>query len=226
MSRPLKETITCPKCGHKGEAVIWSSLNNMLSPDAAAELLFGNLFGYTCPECENTTELCYACLYHDMEKHAMVQYVPDESQAEATVAHLDGFLDGDIPHHEMDECGYRCRIVFEHNRLREKARIFHDGLDDRVIETLKLMVEAVASENAEGMGDTPVYYDSIKDDGSLVFALLADEVMVATIPRPAYDELTPEPVESLDKDYFIDRNWAIANYSTVLGSQKMRLACS
>ena len=60
MSRPLKETITCPKCGHKGEAVIWSSLNNVLSPDAAAELLFGNLFGYTCPECENTTELCYA----------------------------------------------------------------------------------------------------------------------------------------------------------------------
>ena len=134
MSRPLKETITCPKCGHKGEAVIWSSLNNVLSPDAAAELLFGNLFGYTCPECENTTELCYACLYHDMEKHAMVQYVPDESQAEATVAPLDGFLDGDIPHHEMDECGYRYRIVFEHNRLREKARIVHDGLDDRVIE--------------------------------------------------------------------------------------------
>ena len=126
----------------------------------------------------------------------------------------------------MDECGYRYRIVFEHNRLREKARIFHDGLDDRVIETLKLMVETVASENAEGMGDTPVYYDSIKDDGSLVFVLLADEVMVATIPRPAYDELTPEPVESLDRDYFIDRNWAIANYSTMLGSQKMRLACS
>ena len=218
MSRPLRETITCPKCGHKGEAVIWSSLNNMLSPDAANELLFGNLFGYTCPECGNTTELCYACLYHDMEKHAMVQYVPNENQAEATIALLDGFLDGDIPHHEMDECGYRYRIVFDHNRLREKARIFHDGLDDRVIETLKLMVEAMAVENAEDMGSVPIYYDSIKDGGDLVFALLANEVMVATMPRPAYDELAPEPVKGPDREYFIDRNWAMENYSTMLGS--------
>ena len=90
MSRPMREQLTCPKYGHEDEVTIWSSLNNMLSPDAANELLFGNLFGHTCPECGNTTELCHACLYHDMEEHVMVQYVPDESQAEATVAHLDG----------------------------------------------------------------------------------------------------------------------------------------
>lgn len=218
MSRPVRETVVCPKCGHEGEAVIWSSLNNVLSPNEANELLFGNLFGYTCPECGNATELCYACLYHDMEKHAMVQYVPDESQAEATVAHLDGFLDGDIPHCEMDEAGYRYRIVFDHNRLREKARIFHDGLDDRIVETLKLMVEAMASENIGDMGSVPVYYDSIEDDGDLVFALLADEIMVATIPRTAYDELKPEPTNSPDRDYVIDRNWAIENFTATTGS--------
>ena len=216
MSRPMRKRLTYPKCGHEDEVTIWSSLNNMLSPDAANELLFGNLFGHACPECGNTTELCYACLYHDMEEHVMVQYVPDESQAEATVAHLDGFLDEDIPQHEMDEADYRYRIVFNHNRLREKARIFHDGLDDRVIETLKLMVEAMASENVEDMGCVPVYYDSIGDDGNLVFALLADEVMVATIPRTAYDELAPEPVGNPDRDYFIDRSWAIENYSMMV----------
>ena len=215
MSRPMREQLTCPKYGHEDEVTIWSSLNNMLSPDAANELLFGNLFGHTCPECGNTTELCHACLYHDMEEHVMVQYVPDESQAEATVAHLDGFLDGDIPQHEMDEAGYRYRIVSDHNRLREKARIFHDGLDDRMIETLKLMVEAMASENAD-MGGVPVYYDSIGDDGNLVFTLLTDEVMVATIPRTAYDELAPEPVGNPDRDYFIDRSWAIENYSMMV----------
>lgn len=213
MSRPVRERITCPKCGHEDEVTVWSSLNNMLSPDAANELLFGNLFDYTCPECGNTTELCHACPYHDMKKRVMVQYVPDESQTEATVAHLDGFLDGNIPQHEMDEAGYRYRIVFDHNRLQEKARIFHDGLDDRVIETLKLMVEAMASEDVEDMGRVPVYYDSIGDDGNLVFALLADEVMVATIPRAAYDKLAPEPVGNPDRDYFIDRDWAIENCS-------------
>lgn len=67
------------------------------------------------------------------------------------------------------------------------------------------MVEAMASENVEDMGCVPVYYDSIGDDGNLVFALLADEVMVAAIPRTAYDELAPVPVGNPDRDYFIDR---------------------
>lgn len=65
-------------------------------------------------------------------------------------------------------------------------------------------------------GCVPVYYDSIGDDGNLVFALLADEVMVATIPRTAYDRLTPEPVSNPDRDYFIDRDWAIENYSMMV----------
>ena len=78
------------------------------------------------------------------------------------------------------------------------------------------MVEAMASENVEDMGGAPVYYDSIGDDGNLVFALLADEVMVATIPRTANDELAAEPVVNPDRDYFIDRDWAIENYSMMV----------
>lgn len=53
----------------------------------------------------------------------------------------------------MNEAGCRCRIVFDHNRLREKELIFHDDLDDRAIETLKLMVEAMASESAHDRQD-------------------------------------------------------------------------
>lgn len=216
MSRPSREQITCPRCGHSDEVVIWTSLNNVLSPDEANELLYGNLFGYTCPECGNTTELCYACLYHDMEAHAMVQYVPSEDQAEATVAHLDGFLDGDVPHHEMDEIGYRYRIVFDHNRLREKARIFHDGLDDRAVEVLKLMIEAMASDSAEDMGAYPVYYEGTGEDGSLDFAVLGEEIRISTIPRSAYDGLRLLPADGPDRDYFIDRSWAIDNYSRMV----------
>ena len=219
MSKSARETVACPNCGHEGEAMIWSSLNNMINPNEANELLFGNLFGYTCAECGNTTELCYTCLYHDMEKHAMVQYVPDEKQAEATIAHLNNLLDNFIPRHEMDEADYRYRIVFDHNRLREKAIIFRNDLDDRAIETLKLMVEAMACEGADDMGDVPVYYDGIEDDGNLSFVILADEPMVAKIPHSAYDELKPQPAEGLDRDYFIDRNWAIENYLTMIERQ-------
>ena len=81
------------------------------------------------------------------------------------------------------------------------------------------MMEAMASENVEDMGCVPVYYDGIGDDGNLVFALLADEVMVATIPRTAYDELAPAPVGNPDRDYFIDWGWAIENCSMMVKHQ-------
>ncbi len=62
MSKSTRETVACPNCGHEDEVVIWSSLNNMISPNEANELLFGNLFGYACTECGNATELCYVPL--------------------------------------------------------------------------------------------------------------------------------------------------------------------
>ena len=43
--------------------------------------------------------------------------------------------------------------------------------------------------------------------------------MVAKIPHSAYDELKPQPAEGLDRDYFIDRNWAIENYLTMIERQ-------
>jgi len=218
MSRPAKETITCPKCGHNEEVIIWQSLNNMLSPDKANELLYGNLFGYTCPKCGDTTELCYSCLYHDMENHAMMQYVPDESQAEATATYLDDILDGCLPQKDMDDCECRYRIVFSHNSLREKARIFHDRLDDRAIEILKLMIDAMASESADEMGSFPIYYERVAGDDDLEFVILADEILTTIIPRATYDELRSEPRGGQDREYFVDRDWAIENYSSVVGA--------
>ena len=96
MSKSTRETVACPNCGHEDEVVIWSSLNNMISPNEANELLFGNLFGYACRSAA-TPPSSVTCLYHDMEKHAMVQYVPAEKQAEDTIAHLNNLLDNFIP---------------------------------------------------------------------------------------------------------------------------------
>lgn len=60
----------------------------------------------------------------------MIQYVPDASQAKKMAADLDKLLGHGPLQHMVDGAGHRCRIVFSHSDLREKARIFHDGLDE------------------------------------------------------------------------------------------------
>lgn len=220
MSKHHYETITCPACGAKDEIPRWESINNKLSPNEANELLYGNLFEFTCPSCGSSTELCYPCLFHDMERHAMIQYVPDATQAGKTAADLDKLFEHGPLQHMVDEAGYRCRIVFSHNDLREKARIFHDGLDDRAIEIIKLAVEAMALEGTDDDAPLLVFYDRREQDGGLRFVILAEEVMVSTIPLPAYEDLLPPPNDMPNnREYVIDKNWALEHYHAVIGNK-------
>lgn len=178
------ETIACPACGAHDEVAIWASINNKLDPNEANELLCGNLLESTCPSCGSSTELCYPCLFHDMKQHAMIQYAADGNQVEKTASDLDKPFEQGPLQDMVDEAGYRCRIVFSHHDLREKARIFRDGLDDRAIEIIKLMIETMALEGTDDDTPLPVFYDRREQDGGLRFANLAEEVMASTIPLP------------------------------------------
>ncbi len=219
MSKQHRETITCPACGARSETTFWASINNKLNPNEANELLYGNLFEFTCPSCGGSTELCYPCLFHDMERHAMIQYAPDATQAEKTAADLDKLFERGPLQDMVDEAGYRYRIVFNHNDLREKARIFHDGLDDRAIEVIKLMVETMALEGPDD--DTPllVYYDRLEGNDSLRFIILAEEVMLSTVPLSMYESLLPLPGGMSNREYFVDRDWALEHYRSVIAGK-------
>lgn len=219
MSKQHRETIACPVCKAQGEATIWTSINNKLNPNEANELLHGNLFEFTCPSCGGSTELCYPCLFHDMEQHAMIQYAPDASQAKKMAADLDKLLEHGPLQHMVNEASYRYRIVFNHNDLREKARIFHDGLDDRAIEVIKLMVEAMALEGPDD--DTPllVYYDRLEGNDGLRFVILAEETMASTVPLSMYEELLPLPDGMCNREYFVNRDWALEHYHAVIAGK-------
>ncbi|OHD59391.1 MAG: hypothetical protein A2014_06525 [Spirochaetes bacterium GWF1_49_6] len=127
MSLPNEAMVTCPECGNEFSANIWLSVNSSVSPDLKAKLMSGDLNLYKCPKCECRFEPDSELVYHDPDKKFLIRYIP--------------LWDGNLPAIENgDEIlrRYTLRIVTSRNMLIEKIKIFDDGLDDRVIESIKL----------------------------------------------------------------------------------------
>lgn len=198
MTDSMKVAVTCPKCREAGEAEVWTSVNNVESPDEAQWLIDGFLFQYECPACGAVSALNHDCLYNDALNKVMVMYVADPSKVEGALAALD----------ERKPEGYFIRVVASRDELREKAAIFRDGLDDRAVEVAKLAV----FNRFVGMGevdrDARVLYGARDEEGGIVVEFVSSAKTTQTvIPRNMYagiaDSFTgfQPPV--------VDRAWAM-----------------
>ena len=213
MSSQQKVDITCPECGSTGDFVIWNSVNNKLSPEAAQKLIDGSLFMYECPSCGEKTQVVYACLYHDMEHGAMVQLVSDtEESVEKAFETYGKLMDDGIAKDIGFDSGYRHRIVTDINALREKASILRDELDDRAVELMKLVVLAQNAGNGQIPSGARAYYVCLDDDSGLVLEFVGDGGAVsASVAREVYESLAElvRDRESEDRGLrFIDQQWA------------------
>lgn len=205
MSMERKETITCPECGHTQDFIVWQTLNGDLNPDAKQQLLDGSLFSFECKKCGHKSNVDYGILYHDMTHKAMVYYVDEDSveQTQATMVDVEKKIGFEMP-------GYRKRIVTDQNTLREKAIIFEHGLDDRVVEIIKLIYYANASKQFPEANITAVYF-LIADD-KYILEFIGDRPLSAEIPVEMYEELKSDFAERLDaadgKEVLINVDWA------------------
>lgn len=66
MSIPVKQTVSCPKCGKEIEFTMWQSINNEMS-FAMKDIISGKLFEVECKNCGLRTHVNYLflskCLY-------------------------------------------------------------------------------------------------------------------------------------------------------------------
>lgn len=181
MSMPWKETTTCPKCGKENEFTLWQSLNADLSPEAKQDLLDGTLFQVTCKHCGYVSNVNYNILYHDMTHQVMMHCVRECDVEETKQMIKQAEEDG------MKMPGYRKRIVTDQNSLREKAMIFDQGLDDRVIEIAKLYYLAFAKEKCPDANATEIYF--LAENGKYRFVFLGDTPLHAEFPMSMYEKI-------------------------------------
>lgn len=204
MSMKRKETVTCPECGQEQDFVVWHSLNGDLDPEAKQRLLDGTLFHFECSNCGHRSNVNYGMLYHDMTNQVMVYYV-DEDSVEETLATMNDVENKIGP---MPE--YRKRIVTDQNALREKAIIFDQKLDDRVIEIIKLIYYSNACKQVPDANIDAVYF--LAADGKYILQFVGDTPLSAEVPVEMYEEIKRDFAEQLavagDKDALVNLHWA------------------
>ena len=215
MSTPSPISITCAGCGATPQFTAWESLNVTLDPNQKDALLKGELTRFTCDECGWSGQVVHPLLYHDMQQQFMVWLTPDGGKRDADTARFPGSMPD-----------YRFRRVADLNELREKVYLFDEGLDDRQMEVLKLIVE-LRSAQTEDRVTGPLFYSeqAVDDEGQPVirFAHLAKggartlivDARALVDVAGALEEMLPPKSEEQGAWMVVDRAYAMKVMQTV-----------
>lgn len=149
MSINYKQSIKCPKCGHLQEMNIWSSITCDDSPDLKQDLLRANINIFRCDDCEQAALVPTPLLYHDKSKKLLISFTPSNDKSEKFRL----FEEIKRTSKESDELkdyeDYNLRFVTVYDELLEKILIFDNGLHDKVIEVLKVLILSQEPDKAD-----------------------------------------------------------------------------
>ncbi len=214
MSKFDMETITCPECKTEQKIKRWESIEAQDSPQAKEDIINGNLFKFECKKCKKEVPLVYKCLYTDQKKKLSIWLLPD----------------GEDVKNEKSCEGWIKRIVATPNELKEKVMINDKGMDDRVVELLKMLYTAqlpklLDNEKIGEEGILEMFIDFIEEDkyGFVIFFENIEPIMVP-IDYDIYINLYKDLIEKIEenqRERFIrvDFQWS-KEFFTLLNDEK------
>lgn len=151
--------LRCPMCGaifHKKSETLL--LHGFESNDEA-RLRDGTFFTAHCPICGKESKILHNFLYIDKEHHfaILVKSRKDMAESDQELYARDAHL--------------RKRYVSKVDEIPEKIRVLEDGLDDRVIEILKLKLLRQYQRKTPDVKNV-IYHDSDRQSETLWFDIL------------------------------------------------------
>lgn len=190
--------LRCPMCGaifHKKSETLL--LHGFESNDEA-RLRDGTFFTAHCPICGKESKILHNFLYIDKEHHFAIlvksrkDMVESDQELYARDAHL------------------RKRYVSKVDEIPEKIRVLEDGLDDRVIEILKLKLLWQYQRKTPDVKNV-IYHDSDRQSETLWFDILyTDREDIVGIEKISYERILKQlPVDGM-RFVEIDRDWALS----------------
>ncbi len=199
--------MTCPACGTMGEKQIGSRIcTSNIDEKTKRSILNGELFSWQCPNCSERFFINSTFLYNDDKKRFMLYLVP-------------GFKDGSykVPtvikaRSDYDTENSTLRIVPSFSEFVEKIRIFEAGLDDRIVEAIKLLYINMHLQD----GGSEVYdmvFENTDENGSLLLGVfLENDDYEQAVPVEIYKNTTEEfasilPEEKHDEFIVVDQEW-------------------
>ncbi len=204
MSVTQPARLSCPHCDHTQNFVYWQSINVKIDPSAKEDLLQRKLHTMECERCGTITPISYTTLYHDMEEGVMIWLCPDGEPPLKDKEEIMESLPPALLHR------YQFRTVVNMNELIEKIRCFDDGLDDRVVELVKLLTfQQLIKQNPEMSEETQLYYSDTSREKTgyhLHFVIMRPGVQQSktfAIPRSVYESI----IVDFKKHLLDDSNW-------------------
>ena len=149
MSINSKQSIKCPKCGQLQDITVWSSITVEDSKDLKDELLKARINIFKCDNCSQTALLPSPLLYHDKEQKLMLSFTPCNDNVEK-LRLFDEIKRTSKDSGELESFeDYNLRFITKYDDMLEKILIFDNGLHDKVIEVLKVLILMQEPEKAE-----------------------------------------------------------------------------
>lgn len=183
--------------------------NSQWNPQEAQSLAKGSLTDFTCPNCGYRTVLNHPCLYLDPIQKCMIYNVcGDAEMSEQAILTFNT-----LKNEEETLSDALFRIVDTHAQLSDKVAILSEGLDDKVMEVLKLSVLGHAQNQGKVTEDSycAVQFTE-RIDGELHFRIQADnETFLSSISEEAYQVFAEALVSKeppLVHPYVVDLEWA------------------
>ena len=148
MSLNTEQSIRCSKCGQMRAFTTWQSVRAE-DADLKSEILKRRLNIFECDICGTQALYPEPLLYTDDEKRLMITFAPCASDEEKKKI-FDDIRSASRLSGELEEYAeYNLRIVYDYNDLIEKILIFDNGLNDKPVELIKLMILSQEPERAE-----------------------------------------------------------------------------
>jgi len=218
MSKYQTVQITCPECETVFDVKKWDSVNVQINPEEKERMLSGDFFNHQCPECATISCILFTCLYHDMSSQLMVYLIPlepgkDPSEALGMIENVSQLLDDPSADLLFFKDGYKHRVVFHREDLMEKIKINDEGLDDRVIEVLKLIMLHQLGEDVAPAKIEYFLFDTITGKREFTIFLDSGDIGQVDFPQDAYDKIETSFAQAIEAGtpkgfQFVDRKWA------------------
>lgn len=153
-------------CGHEFETLIWDSVHISEETSLKSKILNGEINQIQCVKCKKRSYVEKNLLYCDSNQKLLIQMYPHSDRPK--------YLELESEHKKAIKNnfrGYTCRLAFGQQEMVEKIRIFDSGLDDRIIEMIKLKI----LEQDEVVKETPdaelLFSQYLTEEGEIHFKL-------------------------------------------------------
>lgn len=215
MSKYSKHSIKCPHCNKEFSEEIADSLNVTLDPDSLIKVRSGEVFNVTCPECKEKFFYNHPFLYHDMDKHFMVQYAPDTRTFKDFIESADKMYNqfGALFGEQQTQ-----RVVLGNvSQFIEKVEILSFGFNDVAIEGYKELF--FSKMNFKGVSNICIEFNNDMTDKrvSVYFEDENREPEFYNLSEEVYESMF-ELVKQLDiydrhNDYIVDHRFILKMFT-------------